>query len=170
MGVSDWLLVPPIVENGFELTKQQIWDSIRLPYGWSIAYLATTCACGSTFTMQHSPRRCNRFDSKTLIRGISWFAGWTYITLNWKTYGTTKCCWHQQRKTRYSSKRMLDSGTASTFRCKGIWPKRILKLVLKSTLYNQQKGKRGNCNQRNMQVEQGKDLVEQALWYLLFMV
>ena len=43
----------PIVENGLELTKQQFWDSIRLRYGWSIAYLPTTCACGSTYTIQH---------------------------------------------------------------------------------------------------------------------
>ena len=44
----------PIVENGFELTKQQFWDSIRLRYGWSIANLPTTCACGSAYTIQHS--------------------------------------------------------------------------------------------------------------------
>ena len=44
----------PIVENGFELTKQQFWDSIRLRYGWSIANLPTPCACGSTYTIQHS--------------------------------------------------------------------------------------------------------------------
>ena len=44
----------PMVENGFDLTKQQFWDSIRLRYGWTIANLATKCACGSTFTIQLS--------------------------------------------------------------------------------------------------------------------
>ena len=34
-GVSNCLLVLPMVENGFDLTKQQFWDSIRLRYGWS---------------------------------------------------------------------------------------------------------------------------------------
>ena len=53
-GVSNWLLVFPILENGFDLTKQQFWDSIRLQYGCSIANLATACDCGSTFTVQHS--------------------------------------------------------------------------------------------------------------------
>ena len=50
-GVSNWLLVLPIVGNGFDLTKQHFWDSKRLRYGWSIANLPTTCACGSTYTI-----------------------------------------------------------------------------------------------------------------------
>ena len=33
--VSNRLLVLPMVENGFDLTKRQFWDSIRLRYGWS---------------------------------------------------------------------------------------------------------------------------------------
>ena len=33
-GVSNWLTVLPITEFGFELSKQQFWDSIRLRYGW----------------------------------------------------------------------------------------------------------------------------------------
>ena len=52
--VSNWLLVLPMVENGFDLTKQQFWDSITLRYGWSIANLRTTCACGSIYTIEHS--------------------------------------------------------------------------------------------------------------------
>ena len=53
-GVLNWLLVLPVAENGFDLTKQQFWDSIRLRYGWSIANLPTPCACGSIYTIQHS--------------------------------------------------------------------------------------------------------------------
>ena len=33
-GVSNWLTVLLITEFWFELSKQQFWDSIRLPYGW----------------------------------------------------------------------------------------------------------------------------------------
>ena len=53
-GVSNWLLVLPMVENGFDLAKQQFWDSIRLWYGWPIRNLPITCACGSAYTIQHS--------------------------------------------------------------------------------------------------------------------
>ena len=53
-GVWNWLLVLPLVEKGFDLTKQQFWDSMRLQYGWSIANLPTKYACGPTFTSQHS--------------------------------------------------------------------------------------------------------------------
>ena len=33
-GVSNWLIVPPVTEFGFELSKQKFWDSIRFQYGW----------------------------------------------------------------------------------------------------------------------------------------
>ena len=33
-GVSNWLIVLPITEFGFELSKKQFWDSIRLRNGW----------------------------------------------------------------------------------------------------------------------------------------
>ena len=32
-GVSNWLTVLPITEFGFELSKQQFWDSVRLRNG-----------------------------------------------------------------------------------------------------------------------------------------
>ena len=32
-GVSNWLTMLPIAEYGFELSKQQFWDSISLRYG-----------------------------------------------------------------------------------------------------------------------------------------
>ena len=31
--VSDWLAVIPVTEIGFELSKHQFWDLIRLLYG-----------------------------------------------------------------------------------------------------------------------------------------
>ena len=42
--VSNWLLVLPMVENGFDLTKRQFWDSIRLRYGWSASGTDTATA------------------------------------------------------------------------------------------------------------------------------
>ena len=52
-GVSNWLTVLPIAEHGFELSKQQFWDSTGLRYGWEISRLPT-CPCGSKFDTQHS--------------------------------------------------------------------------------------------------------------------
>ena len=43
----------PIAEYGFELSKQQFWDSISLRYGWEISKLST-CLCGSKFDIQQS--------------------------------------------------------------------------------------------------------------------
>ena len=53
-GVSNWITMLPIVEYGFELLKQQFWDSICLRYAWEISKLPTTCSCGSKFDIQHS--------------------------------------------------------------------------------------------------------------------
>ena len=52
-GVSNWLNTLPMVEYGFDLTKQQFWDAIRLRYGWNIPGLPTTCCCGEKFDLQH---------------------------------------------------------------------------------------------------------------------
>ena len=53
-GVSNWLTISPITEHGFELPKQQFWDSVRLGYGWEITNLLKFCPCGSKFDIQHS--------------------------------------------------------------------------------------------------------------------
>ena len=44
----------PSTEFGFELSRQQFWDSRRLQYGWEISNLPTSCARGSKFDIQHS--------------------------------------------------------------------------------------------------------------------
>ena len=49
-GVSDWFTMLPVTEHGFELSKQQLWDSVRLCYGWEITF----CPCASKFDIQHS--------------------------------------------------------------------------------------------------------------------
>ena len=53
-GVSNWLTVPPITDIGFELSKQQFSDLIRLRYGWERRNLPTSCLCRSKFDIQHS--------------------------------------------------------------------------------------------------------------------
>ena len=53
-GLSNWLTMLPIPKHGFELSKQQFWDSIRLCYGSEIANRPIFCPCGSKFDIQHS--------------------------------------------------------------------------------------------------------------------
>ena len=52
-GVSNWLTMLPITEHGFELSKQQYWDSVGLRYGWEITNLPTFCPWGSKIDIQH---------------------------------------------------------------------------------------------------------------------
>ena len=44
----------PITEHGFEQSKQQLWDQVRLRYGWEIVNLPIFFPCGSKFDIQHS--------------------------------------------------------------------------------------------------------------------
>ena len=55
-GASNWLTVVRINKFGFELSKQQFWDSVRLGYDWEITNLPKFCPCGSKFNIQHSMR------------------------------------------------------------------------------------------------------------------
>jgi len=52
-GVSNWLNTLPMVEYGFDLTKQQFLDAVWLRYGWNISGLPTTCCCGEKYDLQH---------------------------------------------------------------------------------------------------------------------
>ena len=52
-GVSKRLTILPITEHGFELSKQQFWDSVSLQYGLEIKDLPTFCPCGSKFDIRH---------------------------------------------------------------------------------------------------------------------
>ncbi|XP_066914550.1 uncharacterized protein [Clytia hemisphaerica] len=53
-GVSNWLTSIPLNEQGFELTKQEFWDAIRIRYNWPLDRLPSTCACGSSFDLAHA--------------------------------------------------------------------------------------------------------------------
>lgn len=45
--VSNWLTAIPTNERGFELTKQEFRDAIRIRYNWPLDRMPSTCACGS---------------------------------------------------------------------------------------------------------------------------
>ena len=66
-GVSDWLTVLPVVDNGFTLNNEQFCDIIRIRYECEIKNLPITCVCvcGSKFTIDHS-MRCKKGDFITL--------------------------------------------------------------------------------------------------------
>ena len=53
-GVSNWLTTIPTKEQGFELTKQEFWDAIRIRYNWPLDRLPSTCACRSQFNLAHA--------------------------------------------------------------------------------------------------------------------
>ena len=50
---SNWLTVLPLSDHDFDLNKQQVWDALRLRYGWPILNLPSKCVCGSKFDIQH---------------------------------------------------------------------------------------------------------------------
>ena len=53
-GVSNWLTSIPLKEQGFELSKQEFWDAIRIRYNWPLDRIPSTCACGSSFDLTHA--------------------------------------------------------------------------------------------------------------------
>ena len=53
-GSSNWLSVIPMREFNYALNKQQLWDSIRLRYGWPIPGLPFSCSCGEGFNIQYT--------------------------------------------------------------------------------------------------------------------
>ena len=53
-GESNWFTMLANTEYGFELSKQNFWDSISLRCEWEILKLPTICPCGSKFDIQHS--------------------------------------------------------------------------------------------------------------------
>ena len=53
-GASNWLTSLPIRAKGFSLNKQEFVDALALRYGWPVAGLPHTCACGSPNTVDHT--------------------------------------------------------------------------------------------------------------------
>ena len=48
-GVSNCLRNLPIKEHGYELTKQEFWDVIKIRYNWPLDRVPSQCICGASF-------------------------------------------------------------------------------------------------------------------------
>ena len=44
-GVSNWLTNLPIKELGYDLTKQEFWDAIKIRYNWPLDRILSQCIC-----------------------------------------------------------------------------------------------------------------------------
>ena len=53
-GVLSWLTSYPISDHGFDLTKQQFWDSFRLRYGRALPNMPSTFCCSAKMDIQHA--------------------------------------------------------------------------------------------------------------------
>ena len=51
---SSWLTSLPLTEYGFSLHKRAFFDAIALRYGWTPLNIPTHCACGASFSVDHS--------------------------------------------------------------------------------------------------------------------
>ena len=53
-GASSWLTSLPLEEFGLTLHKGAFRDAIALRYGWQPLHTPTTCACGTSFSVEHA--------------------------------------------------------------------------------------------------------------------
>ena len=53
-GASSWLTILPLEEFGLTLHKGAFRDAIALRYGWKPALIPSTCACGTSFSVEHA--------------------------------------------------------------------------------------------------------------------
>ena len=53
-GVSSRLAPYPISDHGFDLTKQQFWDSRRLRYDLVLPNMSSACCCNAKMDVQHA--------------------------------------------------------------------------------------------------------------------
>ena len=53
-GTSSWLTTSPILDEGYDLTKQFFKDLIRIWYGWILTRLSTNCECITKCNIQHA--------------------------------------------------------------------------------------------------------------------
>ena len=53
-GASSWLTTLPLEEFGLTLHKGAFRDAIALRYGWQPALTPSTCACGTSFSVEHA--------------------------------------------------------------------------------------------------------------------
>ena len=53
-GFSHWLTNLPIRELGYELTKQEFWDAIKIRYNWPLDRITSQCICGASCDVKHA--------------------------------------------------------------------------------------------------------------------
>ena len=53
-GSSSWLTALPLTEYGFTLHKGAFHDALALRYGWTPDRLSSKCACGASFSVEHT--------------------------------------------------------------------------------------------------------------------
>ena len=53
-GSSVWLTVLPLQEQGFNLTKRESRDAVKLRYDWPFDDIPSVCARGENFTVDHA--------------------------------------------------------------------------------------------------------------------
>ena len=53
-GSSSWLTVLPVKLLGFNLSKLDFWDAVRLRYGIPLKKLLSNCACSKPYNVQHA--------------------------------------------------------------------------------------------------------------------
>ena len=53
-GSSVWLTVRPLQEQGFNLSKREFRDAVKLRYDWPFDDIPSICACGENFTVDHA--------------------------------------------------------------------------------------------------------------------
>ena len=53
-GSSSWLTVLSIKQLGFNLTKSDFWDAVRLRYGLPLKGLPSHCGCSKPYNVQHA--------------------------------------------------------------------------------------------------------------------
>ncbi|PFX17909.1 hypothetical protein AWC38_SpisGene17749 [Stylophora pistillata] len=53
-GASSWLTVIPMKDLGYNLSKREFRDAIKIRYGWEISDLPKTCVCGDFFDVDHA--------------------------------------------------------------------------------------------------------------------
>ena len=53
-GASSWVNAIPIEEEGFNVNKQEFFDSLRLRYNLPLPDLPSLCACGKPYSVFHA--------------------------------------------------------------------------------------------------------------------
>ena len=53
-GSSSWLTVLPIKRPGFNLSKSDFWDAVRLRYRLPLKRLPSHCGCSKLYNVQHA--------------------------------------------------------------------------------------------------------------------